>query len=151
MYSDSIPDAIFCVLSQTRQVSPQKEEPCACHPSINHNVMQTSIQDMGNWSLFDWDGEHCSVVSTGETRLGIRSQEHAAFWGKNIEKGIVLSASIIMRCGVLQVWVLSFLNPSLSSSHTPSGMWQQHLYECVCNENLRKEMGKLQSETNDDL
>lgn len=79
----------------------------------------------------------------------LRSMLH--FGGKSIEKGIVLSAAIIMRCGVLQVWVLSFLNPSLSSSHTRSGMWQQHLYECVCNENLRKGMGKLQSETNDDL
>lgn len=90
-------------------------------------------------------------MSTGGTRLDIRSEEHAAFWGKNIEKKIVISAAKIMKCGVLQAWVLSFLNPSLSFSHTLSGMWQQHLYECVYNENLRKEMGKLQSETNNDL
>ena len=71
--------------------------------------------------LFDQDTEHWSVMSIGTT-LDIRSEEHAAFTGKNTEKETLTSAAKIMKCGVLQVWVLSFLNPSLSSPHTPSSM-----------------------------
>lgn len=69
-------------------------------------------------------------MSTGTT-LDIRSEEHAAFTGKNIEKEILISAAKIMKCGILQVWVFSLLNPSFNSPHTPftmpSGSGQQLL------------------------